>query len=72
MVSGLQKISVEKSDEFVAMQINIFFIHYPHCNCNLPEGITELKRLSNDPQIKSAHSEYRNQAIGIISIQLKT
>ena len=31
-----------------------------------------MSRLSNDPQIKSAHSGYRDQAIGIMSIQCKS
>ena len=31
--------------------------------------ITEMKRLSIYPQIKSAHSGYRDKAIGFMSIQ---
>ncbi len=31
-----------------------------------------MSRLSIDPQIKSAHSGYRDQAIGIMSIQCKS
>ena len=33
--------------------------------------ITEMKRLSIDPQIKSAHCRYRDSSIGIMSIQQK-
>ena len=42
---------------------------------DIPHGYrtqsNEMKRLSIDPQIKSAHFEYRNQAFGIMSIQHK-
>jgi len=36
-----------------------------------PKGITEMKRLIVDPQIKSVHSGYRDQGIGIISLFIK-
>ena len=50
----------------VNLQINLIFI------LNLewplyPGRIIEMKRLSNDPQIKNAHSGYRVQAIGILT-----
>ena len=31
-----------------------------------------MKRLSNDPQIKSAHTGHRDQAIGIMNIEHKS
>ena len=45
------------------------FIRYPAHSVIVPsEGITEMKRLSIDCQIKSAHNGYRNQTFGIMSI----
>ena len=32
-----------------------------------PDGIIEMQRLTIDPQIKSAYTEYRDHTIGIMS-----
>ena len=37
-----------------------------------PDGITELKRLTIDPQVKSVHSGYTDQTIGIMSSSIHT
>ena len=41
--------------------INLIFICYPAC-LSYPGELTEIKRLSIDPQIKSAHIGYQDQA----------
>lgn len=37
-----------------------------------PEGITDLKRLTIDPQVKSVHRGYTDQTIGIMSSSIHT
>ena len=43
-----------------------------HAFRGLRKGITEIKRLSIDSQIKSAHGGYWDQGIGNIGIQHKS
>ena len=53
-------------DAWASSFVNLYLTSC-RCICN-PDGIIEMQRLTIDPQIKSAYTEYRDNTIGIMSI----